>query len=74
MEFPFYQSLENMVVSVGLQGHLLLLACVRPPGSCNFLEEFMSFVGFLSTINSSYDICGASTFMLMYQVVMVINL
>ena len=26
--------------------------------SCNFQEEFMSFVGFLSSINSSYYICG----------------
>ena len=61
MESPFYQSFENTVVSIGLQGHLLMLACIyRPPGSCtiNFLEEFMSFVGFLSSIKSSYDICG----------------
>ena len=26
--------------------------------TCNFLEEFMSFVGYLSSINSSYYICG----------------
>ena len=61
IESPFYQSFENMVVSIGLQSHLLFLACIcRPPGSCsiNFLEEFMSFVGFLSTIKSSYYICG----------------
>ena len=61
MESPFYQSFENMVVSIGLQGHSLLLACIyRPPGSytINFLEEFMSFVGFLSSIKSSYYICG----------------
>ena len=41
------------------QGCLLLLSCVYcPPGSrtCNFQEEFMSFVGFLSSINSSYYI------------------
>ena len=51
----------KMVVSIGLHGHSLLLACIyRPPGSCtcNFLEEFMSFVGYLSSINSSYYICG----------------
>ena len=43
-------------------GRSLLLTCIyRPPGSCTctFLEEFMSFVGFLSSINSSYYICGA---------------
>ena len=26
--------------------------------TCNFLEEFMSFVGYLSSINFSYYICG----------------
>ena len=54
VESPFYQSFENMVVSLGLHGRSLLLACVyRPPGSCtcNFQEEFMSFVSFLSSIN-----------------------
>ena len=43
----------SMVVSIGLHGRSLLLACIyRPPGTCacNFLEEFMSFVGFLSSI------------------------
>ena len=61
MEYSFYQSFENMVVSLGLHGCSLLLACVyRPPGSCtcNFQEEFMSFVGFLSSINSAYHIVG----------------
>ena len=61
MESPFYQSFENIVVSLGLHGHSLLLACVHcPPGSCTckFQEEFMSFVGFVSSINSSYHIFG----------------
>ena len=61
IESPLYQSFENMVVSIGLHGHSLLLACIyHPPGSCtcNFLEEFMSFVGYLSSINSLYYICG----------------
>ena len=60
IESPFYQSFENKVVSIKLYGHSLLLASIyRPPGSCtcNFLEEFMSFVGFLSFINYSYHIC-----------------
>ena len=46
---------------IGLHGFSLLLACVyRPPGSCacSFQEEFMSFLGFLSSINSSCYICG----------------
>ena len=61
IESPLYQSFENMVVSIRLHGHSLLLACIyRPPGSCtcNFLEEFMSFVGYLSSVNSSYYIYG----------------
>ena len=61
IESPSYQSFENMVLSVGLHGHSLLLTCIyRHPGSCtcNFLEEFMSFVGYLSSIDSSYYICG----------------
>ena len=61
MESPFYQSFQNMVVSLGLHGRSLLLAYVyRPPGlcTCNFQEEFKSFVGFLSSINSSYHIFG----------------
>ena len=61
MESPLYQSFENIVVSLGLHGHSLLLACVyRPPGSCTwkFQEEFMSFVSYLSSINSSYHIFG----------------
>ena len=50
-----------MVVPIGLHGRSLWLACIyRPQGSCNcnFLEEFMSLVGYLSSINSSYNICG----------------
>ena len=35
IESPFYQSFENMVVSIGLHGRSLLLACIYcPPGSC----------------------------------------
>ena len=58
---PLYQSFENMVVSIRLYGRSLLLAYIyHPPGccTCNFLEEFMSFVGFLSSINSSCYTCG----------------
>ena len=49
------------MVSLGLYGRSLLLACVyHSPGPCtyNFQEEFMSFVCFLSSINSSYHIVG----------------
>ena len=56
IESPFYQSFENMVVSIRLHGRSYLLACTYR--TCKLLEEFMSFVGFLSSINSSYCICG----------------
>ena len=49
------------MVSIGLHGHSLLLACIyRSLGSCTckFLEEFMSSVSFMASINSSYYICG----------------
>ena len=37
IETPFCQSFENMVVSIRLQGHLLLVACIyRLPRSCTF--------------------------------------
>ena len=61
IEYPSHQSFENMVMSIRLHGRSLLLACIYcPPGlcTCNFQEELMSFVGFLSSINSSYYICG----------------
>ena len=80
IESPFYQSFDNMMVSIGLNGCYLLLACIyHPPGSCtfNFQEEIMSFVGFLlSLISISLYIISVviSTFMLMFQLVMVINL
>ena len=40
--------------------HCCLPVSIAPPGSCTckFQEEFMSFVGFLSSINSSYHIFG----------------
>ena len=61
IESPFYRSFENMVVSVSVPGRTLMLACVyRPPGSCtfSFLEDFMSFVVFLSAIDHDFYICG----------------
>ena len=59
--WPYRVLLSGMVVSLGLHDRSLFLACVyRPPGSCTckFQEEFMSFVGFLSSINSPYHIFG----------------
>ena len=38
MESPFYQSFENMVVSLGLHGRSLLLACVYCPSRIMYLQ------------------------------------
>ena len=56
-----YNTFEHMVISVSVSGSKLLIACVyRPPGSCSstFLNEFMSFVGFLTSIDCRFCICG----------------
>ena len=58
---PNYSSFENMVISVSVPCWSLLLASIyRPPGLCssNFLDEFMSFACFLSSIDCNYFICG----------------
>ena len=56
-----YSSFENIVISISVSGRTLLLASIyRPPGSCSsiFLDEFMSFVCFLSSVDCNYFICG----------------
>ena len=62
---------------MGLHGRSLLPACIyHPPGSCtcNFKEEFMSFVGSCHLLTLCIISVLVSTFMLMSQLVMVINL
>ena len=52
---------ENLMLSVSVPGQSLVLASVyRPPGSCSmaFLDEFMSFVAFLSSIKNQFIIVG----------------
>ena len=44
-----------------MPGRTLLLASIyHPPGPCSsyFLDEFMSFVCFLSSVDGNYFICG----------------
>ena len=58
---PNYSSFENIVISVSVPDRTLLLASIyRPPGPCSsmFLDEFMSFVCFLSSVDCNYFICG----------------
>ena len=61
VDTPNYSSFENMVISVSVSCQTLLLAFIyRPPGLCSsmFLDEFMSFVCFLSSVDCKYFICG----------------
>ena len=56
-----YSSFENIVITVSVPGRTLFLASIyRPPGPCSsiFLDEFMSFVCFLSSIDGNYFIYG----------------
>ena len=61
---PNYSSFENMVISVSVSQSkfrtLLLASIYSPPGPCSsiFLDEFMSFVCFLSSVDCNYFICG----------------
>ena len=74
-----YSSFENMVISVSVSCRTLLLASIyRPPGPCSsiFLDELMSFVCFLSSVDCNYFICGDfkfSIYMWMYLVLIVTN-
>ena len=38
--------------------HIFRLCVYHPPESCTFLDEFMSFIGFLSSIKCVHYICG----------------
>ena len=56
-----YSSFENIVISISVSGRTLLLASIyHPPGLCSsiFLDEFMSFGCFLSSVDCNNFICG----------------
>jgi hypothetical protein len=58
---PTFRSFEHVVVSVQWCNHRLNFASIyRPPGSgiSVFLDEFMSFSGFISSLPSPTIICG----------------
>ena len=62
---PEFSSLENHTVSLTLDGHRMFLGVVyQPPASSvvKFFEDFLSYVGFLSSLSSSFVICGDFTF------------
>ena len=61
VDTPNYSSFENMAISVSVSCRTLLLASLYcPPWPCSsiFLDEFMSFVCFLSSVDCNYFICG----------------
>ena len=61
IDSPLYCSFEHMIVSVSSSQCSFLLACIYcPPGPCTvaFLEEFMTFIGYLSSTDSRYYMCG----------------
>ena len=52
---------ENIVISIVTHSKSFVVACVyRTPGSCSsiFLDDFLFFCGFLSSLTSSFIICG----------------
>ena len=62
---PEFSSLENHTVSLTLDGRRMFLGVVyQPPASSvvNVFEDFLSYVGFLSSLSSSFVICGDFNF------------
>ena len=61
VDHPTFTYFECLVVSIGSNAHSTVVACVyRPPSSCSnpFYDEFHTLVEFLSSMNSSFIICG----------------
>ena len=61
VDTPNYNSFENIVISISVLSQTLLLASIYcPPGPCSsiFLDEFMSFVCLLSSVDCNYFICS----------------
>ena len=58
---PNFSSLEHHTISLSFHGRSLILgALYRPPASSVqvFLEDFLSYIGFLSSLSSSFVVCG----------------
>ena len=58
---PNFSSFEHHTISLSFHGRSLILgALYRPPVSSVqvFLEDFFSYIGFLSFLSSSFVVCG----------------
>ena len=61
VDSPTHSTFENIVISIVTHLKLFVVTCVyRTPGSCSsaFLEDFLFFCGFLSSLTPSFIICG----------------
>ena len=60
VDSPTHSTFENIVISIGTCSKSFVVACVyRTPGSRSsvFLDDFLFFCGFLSSLTSSFIIC-----------------
>ena len=76
VDTPNYSSFESIVIPVSVSCRILLLASIyRPPGLCSsiFLDEFMSFVCFLSSVIAITSYVVVSIYTLLYLVLIVTN-
>ena len=74
LDSPTYTSFENIVI--GSSTSPFMIACVyRPPGSCSdeFFDQFLNLFEYLSSVSSSFFMCGISIFMLTLLPVTVLN-
>ena len=61
LDSPTYTTFENLVIDIGSSTSPFMIACVyRPPGSCSdeFLDQFLNFFEYLSSVSSSFLMCG----------------
>ena len=61
VDAPTYSTFENIVISVSTISKSFVVACVyHTPGSRSsaFLDNFLFFCGCLSSLTSSFIICG----------------
>ena len=65
IDSPEFSSFENHTVSVTLDERRIFLGVVyRPPAlsAIKFFEDFLAYVGFLSSLSSSFVKCGDFNF------------